>query len=615
MDDTRLVECAKFFRHHVPDAAAVPAAFDDERQALETFKDALLFEAHHSMQDALGAAPEAPISNAIDLRSEQPGIARTVGGKVVTHRSDSVVRSVAYSVGRKRAAEDVDASVPPPQLTPAALSRSCKAAERAVARAHEGAERRAAESFMTPEERQTLKEERKAERERKRAERKGLDEAQDEPPPNEPPPNEPPPPKKADEAPEEEKVEAPKDPVEAVQRIAPMGEERSRPRKASDTDPEFFASPAPHDRYLKALEASALHPAIRGTVLRGVPADTPNVAITHGPPGCGKTHALLEALAALCEAHPDARCLVAGPTNVSAADLHARAFARGLVGCLALAKENMPPGVPRPRATDLRTSRIVFSTVAGRTGPRLDGERFHAVFLDEAGLCPEGVVWGLLRPDVRHLWMVGDLRQLGAITSAPGAELGHQRSLMERLVGLGVAAATLTTQRRMHPAICRYPSGAFYGGALVTAQAEAPPAPHVAPYELVDVRGEARRVGTSCENVAEAAAAVAAARELAPAFGRTVLLTPYAAQLRRLRAAQSGIEAYTVDSFQGKEADAVVLSLVRTPAAGAGFWADERRLNVALTRAKHVLRIVGHGGWEDGPLGAMWADARERRCA
>ena len=115
------------------------------------------------------------------------------------------------------------------------------------------------------------------------------------------------------------------------------------------------------------------------------------------------------------------------------------------------------------------------------------------------------------------------------------------------------------------------------------------------------------------ENTAEARAAIDVALKLKEHFPRTVLITPYAAQVTRLRAMQSGVETYTVDSFQGKEADAVVLSTVRTPRVGAGFWSDKRRLNVALTRAKHVMRIVGHGGWDgDGILADLLRDAERR---
>ena len=74
------------------------------------------------------------------------------------------------------------------------------------------------------------------------------------------------------------------------------------------------------------------------------------------------------------------------------------------------------------------------------------------------------------------------------------------------------------------------------------------------------------------------------------------VIAPYAAQVRRLRAelAVPGLEIDSVDGFQGREKEAVVLSLVRSNRAGeVGFLADVRRLNVALTRARRKVVIVG----------------------
>lgn len=186
---------------------------------------------------------------------------------------------------------------------------------------------------------------------------------------------------------------------------------------------------------------------------------------------------------------------------------------------------------------------------------------------------------------------------------------------MERLCALGVDSTTLTTQRRMHPEILDYPSRAFYDGALRTADDRVASEWRGRPYEVKDVRGQAEVVQTSYENVVEARACVDEALRLrGEGFDHVVILVPYAAQLRRVRSLRSGVEAYTLDSFQGREADAVVLGIVRTDAPG--FWADARRLTVALTRAKHALVVVGHGAWattdKDTPLGGLFADAAAR---
>lgn len=127
------------------------------------------------------------------------------------------------------------------------------------------------------------------------------------------------------------------------------------------------------------------------------------------------------------------------------------------------------------------------------------------------------------------------------------------------------------------------------------------------------VAGREASVGTSFENVEEAAEAVRLARLCVASGLKTVLLAPYQAQVRRLQAACSGIPVHTIDSYQGKECEAVVLSVVRT--RSPGFWEDGRRLTVALTSAKHVMRVCTDvGAWADTatPLGEMVRDARER---
>ena len=84
-----------------------------------------------------------------------------------------------------------------------------------------------------------------------------------------------------------------------------------------------------------------------------------------------------------------------------------------------------------------------------------------------------------------------------------------------------------------------------------------------------------------------------------------VVITPYAAQVQLLLSRKAGVEVHTVDSFQGREADVVVLSVVRDGSGGPGFWQDARRWTVALTRARRKLVVVATGvdRWpDDSPL-------------
>ena len=110
-------------------------------------------------------------------------------------------------------------------------------------------------------------------------------------------------------------------------------------------------------------------------------------------------------------------------------------------------------------------------------------------------------------------------------------------------------------------------------------------------------------------NVAEADAVVLEARRalemLPPQYqDDVVVITPYAAQVERLqRRMPASVQTYTVDSYQGREAAVVLLSTVRTD--GGGFWSDPRRVNVAVTRAKHQLVVVGRVSAWSGALREM----------
>ena len=128
----------------------------------------------------------------------------------------------------------------------------------------------------------------------------------------------------------------------------------------------------------------------------------------------------------------------------------------------------------------------------------------------------------------------------------------------------------------------------------------------LAAYATIRVDGREERVGTSFQNREEAAACVAAAEACAKELGEGARVAARAVPRagRLLLAAKSGFEVHTIDSFQGREADAVVLSLVRTGDA-LGFWEDERRLVVALTRAKKRMRVVGSFAWTAGPLARL----------
>jgi ATP-dependent RNA/DNA helicase IGHMBP2 len=271
----------------------------------------------------------------------------------------------------------------------------------------------------------------------------------------------------------------------------------------------------------------------------------------------------------------------------------------------------------------LDRARIVCATHTGCASDVLSGERFDWVVVDEATQATEpATLLPVLRAgDDARLVLAGDHHQLPpTVTSLEAAREGLARSLFERLVQRwgDAARVMLTVQYRMHAAIMAFPAERFYEGRLTAAPAVAGhllrDLPGVSsgpetgtPLEVIDTAGrgfeEVREPGSeSCKNPEEAdlvAERVRALLEAGVPPESVAVITPYAGQVQALRDRLSDlpqVEVGTVDGFQGREKEAVFVSLVRANAeAQVGFLADVRRMNVAWTRARRRLVVVGDG--------------------
>ena len=265
----------------------------------------------------------------------------------------------------------------------------------------------------------------------------------------------------------------------------------------------------------------------------------------------------------------------------------------------------------RAEADVLSRAEVVLATLTGLDAAPLARRRFPLTVVDEATQAIEPALYlALLRAD--RAVLAGDPLQLPpTVLSAAAQEGGLAISLFERLALLHGEAArvTLAEQHRMNERIMRFPSEALYGGALRAHPAVAHHAVDDAPFELVDTAGrgfeeETPEGSDSKLNAGEAELAAAeVGRLLALGLppGDVAVVSPYEAQVQRLRQLlaahlDEGLEVDTVDGFQGREKEAVVVSLVRSNEAGeVGFLADVRRMNVALTRARKKLVVVGDG--------------------
>ncbi len=287
----------------------------------------------------------------------------------------------------------------------------------------------------------------------------------------------------------------------------------------------------------------------------------------------------------------------------------------------------------------MRRANIVGCTLAGAGADLLSDyqQGFDYLIVDEACQAVEAACLIPLRYQPRKYIYVGDPRQLPAVLFAKSS-LGntYSTSIFDRFAAAGVPVQMLSVQYRMHPLIAEFPSRMFYDGQLKNGEntllpSWVPPysspatAPSLAdavlgPICFVDVERPSGSRGSRYDNEDEAKVTAAICRRMLQIHGPSgfrgsdiAVLTFYNRQKtvmsKQLATMFTGerpmIEVSSVDGFQGREADVIIISCVRSR-DGVGFLADMRRLNVAITRAKKALIIVGNQdnlvsnkGWKD----------------
>jgi hypothetical protein len=276
-------------------------------------------------------------------------------------------------------------------------------------------------------------------------------------------------------------------------------------------------------------------------------------------------------------------------------------------------------------AAVLARAPVVCATCTGADHPALGERTFDTVVIDEATQAADPLALVAMARG-RRVVLAGDPHQLPpTVVDVDAARAGLATTYFERLARRA-GAPMLVTQHRMHEHIMRFPSASKYGGALVASPAVAahalaglgarPDPERGGALWLIDTAGKdwLDRQGGLDEREDEAHVdpstwnpeqAERTAREVRRLISRGVapadiaVIAAYDAQVRRLRALlagerAAGLEVATVDGFQGREKEAVVVDLVRSNPDGAiGFLADTRRMNVALTRARRFLLVIG----------------------
>ena len=269
----------------------------------------------------------------------------------------------------------------------------------------------------------------------------------------------------------------------------------------------------------------------------------------------------------------------------------------------------------------LQTMQVICCTLVGSSHPVLRGKQFRTAFIDEAAQALEPATWiPLMR--TRRVIFAGDHQQLPpTIKSVEAARMGLAATLFEKgILQHPDMAVMLQVQYRMHSDIMKFPSSYFYEDGLV---ADDSVSAHLlrneeSPVEFIDTAGcgyaEQQDPETlSRFNEEEASLLMQQVEALVERMGTTLwldngftlgIITPYRAQVdflnkllessQELELVRKLISVNTVDAFQGQERDVIAISFVRSnDKAEVGFLSDIRRTNVAMTRARKKLMMVG----------------------
>lgn len=265
---------------------------------------------------------------------------------------------------------------------------------------------------------------------------------------------------------------------------------------------------------------------------------------------------------------------------------------------------------------------VITATLVGANHYAIQDRRYDTVIIDEAGQALEPACWiPILKGD--HLILAGDHCQLPpTVKSNHNANEGLYNTLFEKLVKrYPEQISLLDVQYRMHAQIMAYPSKEFYEDRLTAAESVASWTLREdnEPLLFIDTAGagfEETKVDTAIVNAEEAHFLTAHLRDLlstldksyeqehfpsigviAPYRGQALLLKDLISKDDTLAAHTAAIQINTIDSFQGQEKDIIYISLTRSNTEQQiGFLADVRRMNVAMTRARKKLIVIGDSG-------------------
>ena len=239
---------------------------------------------------------------------------------------------------------------------------------------------------------------------------------------------------------------------------------------------------------------------------------------------------------------------------------------------------------------------VILGTPIGLNDSKINGIKFQTLVIDEAGQCLEPLAWCIF-PFAEKYVLAGDHLQLPpTVLSRDAIKLGFNHSILEVCFTKIPSVFLLNIQYRMRESIAQFSSNYFYEGLLKTASHLNNIAQHIC---FIDTAGSGFNEtkgsdGTSLQNEGELKLIqkLMDAENLNPA--ETAVISPYSGQVAAAKEILPAMRISTIDSFQGQEKETIILSLVRSNEDNdIGFLKDYRRMNVAITRAKEKLFVIG----------------------
>lgn len=255
------------------------------------------------------------------------------------------------------------------------------------------------------------------------------------------------------------------------------------------------------------------------------------------------------------------------------------------------------------RHTCLDKAKVITGTFIGLQDKQLNKFDFDLVVVDEAGQALEPAIWSVARKAPK-LVLAGDPFQLPpTLFSNESVKLGLGISLIEKGIEMGIPTTLLDVQYRMNDKIMQFSNAQFYDSKLISARDVKNQTIKNEPFEaieFIDTAGcgydETQDENGGLSNPDEIDLIQKRVNQLVIDNDEITILSPYRMQVNLLRNSftESNIHCQTIDSFQGQEKTVIILSLVRSNENGTiGFLSDYRRMNVALTRAKRKLIVIG----------------------